>query len=206
MIWRLPRRWFLPEGRDLVGMLVEQGQITLRAMKDLEVWAAGDRAAGERVRAGEHDADVAKRALLGELRRAFVTPIDPEDLFELSERLDRVLNGAKNLVRETEILGMVPDPPIAEMCHLVALGVEDLLAGFPELARTSINATNAADAAIRRQRQIEHVYRAAMSTLVAAEDLREVTGRRELYRRCARIGDAIEHVADRVWYAVVKRA
>ena len=42
--------------------------------------------------------------MLVELRAAFSTPLDPEDIYELSERLDEVLNGAKNTVRESEIM------------------------------------------------------------------------------------------------------
>ena len=68
------------------------------------------------------------------------------------------------------------------------------------------DATECADAAIKSARRIEHVYRAAMSTLLEVDDLREVMGRREAYRRLARIGDHIHAAADRVWYAVMKEA
>ena len=43
-----------------------------------------------------------------------------------------------------------------------------------------------------------------MSSLLAADDLREEMARRELYRRLCRLGDAVEAVAERIWYAVVK--
>jgi hypothetical protein len=43
-----------------------------------------------------------------------------------------------------------------------------------------------------------------MSALLQVNEIREVAGQRELYRRCARMGDAIEGVAHRIWYAVVK--
>ena len=43
-----------------------------------------------------------------------------------------------------------------------------------------------------------------MSALLTVNDLAEVTGRRELYRRMSRIGDLVHAVAERVWYAVVK--
>jgi hypothetical protein len=45
-----------------------------------------------------------------------------------------------------------------------------------------------------------------MSSLLEVGDLREVMGRREIYRRFARIGDDITDVAERVWYAAVKEA
>ena len=43
-----------------------------------------------------------------------------------------------------------------------------------------------------------------MSALLQVDDLREVMGRREAYRRLSRIGDLVHTVAERVWYAVVK--
>jgi hypothetical protein len=42
--------------------------------------------------------------------------------------------------------------------------------------------------------------------LLELDDLHEVTARRELYRRGARMGDAVVNVAERVLYAVVKEA
>jgi hypothetical protein len=38
------------------------------------------------------------------------------------------------------------------------------------------------------------------------DDLREVMARRELYRRCSRMGEAAVEVAERVLYAVVKES
>ena len=45
-----------------------------------------------------------------------------------------------------------------------------------------------------------------MSALLEEEDLHEVIGRREVYRRLSRIGDLVHVVAERVWYAVVKES
>jgi hypothetical protein len=57
---------------------------------------------------------------------------------------------------------------------------------------------------VHHRRRIERIYRSAMQGLLDNDNLREVEGRRELYRRGSAIGDAIEHAAHRVWYAVVK--
>ena len=50
-----------------------------------------------------------------ELRRAltvaFMTPIDAEDLYVMSERLDAELNGAKDAVREAEVMPSGPTRP-----------------------------------------------------------------------------------------------
>ena len=198
------KRWFLPESPDLLGLLARQGDVTIRGMDALAAWSKGDRPQGTAVRQVEHLADAAGRDVLMALKEAFVTPISPEDIYEISERLDAVLNAAKDLVRESELLAMDPDAATAEMADLAALGVRHLVEGIPSLASDPDRATASADACIHQQRAIEHVYRRAMSALLDIEDLREVTGRRELYRRCARMGDRMEGVAHRVWYAVVK--
>ena len=44
---------------------------------------------------------------------------------------------------------------------------------------------------MKHQRNLQHIYRAAMSALLENQDLREVTARRELYRRLARTGDEL---------------
>ena len=43
-----------------------------------------------------------------------------------------------------------------------------------------------------------------MQALIDEEDLRELTGRREIYRRLSRVSDTLVEVAERVWYAAVK--
>jgi hypothetical protein len=47
----------------------------------------------------EHQADQVKRELRLAFTNAFITPIDAEDLYVMSERLDAVLLGAKDAVR-----------------------------------------------------------------------------------------------------------
>ena len=199
-------RWFLPKTPDLLGLLAVQGEITISGIDALCAWAKGDASQGAAVHEIEHKGDLATRAVLTAVRNAFVTPISPEDIYEISERLDGVLNAAKNLVRESELVDMDPDPPMAEMAELVGHGLRNLVQAFPCLSSDPDRATDCADAAVKQQRALEHVYRRAMSALLQIDDLREIARRRELYRRCARMGDGIEGVAHRVWYAVVKEA
>jgi uncharacterized protein Yka (UPF0111/DUF47 family) len=200
-----PRHWFLPEAPDVLGMLREQTAITVEGMDALLAWARGDLAAAERVRECEHRADEHKRRLRAALTVAFTTPLEPEDIFELSSGLDSVLNNAKDAVREADVMNTSPDAAIAEMARELAEGTRRLADAFAALAGDGeTNATTAADDAIKSQRRLEHVYREAMSALINASDLREVAARRELYRRLARTSDGLVEVAERVWYSVLK--
>ena len=201
------KRWFLPDTPDVLGMLRVQASLTVKGMDVLNAWANGDPAAADQLRGLGQEADDRKRELRAALTTAFTTPLDPEDIFELSRGLDEVLNNAKNAVREAEVMRAAPDAAIAEMTTELAEGTRHIADAFPGLSHGGIaSATQAADAAVKSQRRLEHVYRAAMSALVDREDLREVAARRELYRRLARTSDRLVDVAERIWYSVLKES
>ncbi|MBK9180903.1 MAG: DUF47 family protein [Acidimicrobiales bacterium] len=198
------KRWFLPHTPDVLALLRGQADITLTGLEAFVAWSEGHLENAQRLRDAEHRADEARRHLQAELRAAFSTPIDAEDVYVLSERLDAVINGAKDAVREAEVMGMDPDPALADMAGQVLEGTRHLAAAFDALLVDADRATAEADAAIKATRRLERTYRKAMSALLAEEELRVVIAQRELYRRYARLGEGVEAVAERVWYAVVK--
>lgn len=203
----MTRRWFLPERPDVMGMLRAQIRITVEGMDALVSWSNGDPAAAERLRECEHRADDQKRELRAALGVAFTTPLEPEDIFELSRELDRVLNGAKNIVREAEVMRTAPDAAIAAMAAELAAGMRHLADAFAALgAGGSAEVTEASRRAAKSQSALEKVYRQAMSALIAVNDLREVAAKRELYRRLARTSEDLRDVAERVWYSVLKES
>ena len=200
-------RWFLPETPDVLGMLREQTAITMEGMEALIAWSVGEPGAASRLRECEHRADDRKRELRAALTISFTTPLEPEDIFELSTELDRMLNSAKNTVREAEVMETGPDQAMSEMAAELADGVRDLSDAFEQLAAGDrAAATDAADRAAKSQTRVEKVYRQSMSALVAVDDLREVAAKRELYRRLARTSDDLREVAERVWYSVLKES
>jgi uncharacterized protein Yka (UPF0111/DUF47 family) len=198
------KHWFLPYTPDLLGLLLEQSEVTCRGIDAFVRWSGGELAASKDVRHLEHEADEARRKVFKELRAAFSTPLDPEDIYELSERLDEVLNGAKNAVRESEVMKMPPDQAMADMAGHLRTGVGHLHEAFVVLKSDRDRATVEADKAIHCERDLERCYRDAMSELTDVDDIRIVGGKRELYRRYSRIGDSLVLVAHRVWYSVVK--
>lgn len=203
-------RWFLPQTPDVIGMLQQQAAITAAGMDAFAEWAAGNTARAEDVRTAEHDCDEARRGLVAAVSEAFTTPLQPEDLFQLSRDLDRVINGAKNTVREAEAMDFPPDRATAEMAVLLAEGVGHIRTAFAALTdrpgASAQAATEAADAAIKSQRRLERVYRQAAGDLLGITDISTVTARREFYRRISAISDDIVSVADRIWYTRVKES
>ena len=196
--------WFLPETPDVLGTLAAQADITVTGVAAFAAWAHGDATQEAAVRAAEHRADALRRQLQVQLRQAFSTPIDQEDLYSLSELLDAVLNSAKNIVREADALGLSPDRAAADLADELADGLGHLRIALAHLTGDGDTATREADAALAAERRMEKVYRAAMHALRAEDDLRRTIALRELYRRILEAGERLAQVAERVWYAVVK--
>ena len=200
------RHWFLPDTPDILGLLRGQVALTVQGMDAFAAWAAGDAQAAATVHAIEHEADTAKRELLGSLQSAFVTPLDPEDLFALSRGIDWILNHAKDAIGESQIMACPPDDATAAMAALLAQSVHHLDEAVARIADRSGDASECAHAAVKSERRLEKTYRAAMGALPEVDDLRAVMGRQELYRRCSRMGETAVDVAERLIYAELKES
>jgi uncharacterized protein Yka (UPF0111/DUF47 family) len=200
-------RWFFPKRRtpDLLALLRAQADTSERAVESFARWSHGDSAEERTVRDLEHEADDRKRALRAALRAAYFTPLDPEDLYELSERLDTVVNECKDLIREADVMDVGPDEAMGEMADHIRDGVAHLVLALGRVDDGD-DAIREADATVSACRDVERTYRKAARDLLQLEPLAEVMARRELYRRYARLAAAVIAVAERVWYSVVKQA
>lgn len=200
------RRWFLPEQPDIVALLHRQIAVTLGGLDAFAAWAGGDAAAARLVRDSEPQGDLAKRDVIDALRTAFVTPLEPEDAFALARGVDWILDYARDLVAEAEVLDVAPDPGIAEMAALLGEAVRRIDDAIALLPDDGVRASEAAGAAIAVEHRVEAAYYRGMAALLEERDMRHRIARRELYRRCSRIGEVVVDVAERVMYAVVKQS
>ena len=199
-------RWFLPEMPDVLGLLRKQLALTIEGLDAFARWAGGDSAAAEQLRAAEQSGDAAKRELMNALRAAFVTPLEPEDLFTLSRGVDRILNYARDLVNESEAMKWQPDSRLAEMASLLGEAMRHIDVAMEHLDSDPEKATEAADKAIGSVRLLDRSYLRSMAGSLDVEDRNERIAGRESYRRCSRIGETVVDVAERVVYAVVKES
>jgi uncharacterized protein len=198
--------WFLPDAPDLIGLLRRQTAVTIEALVAFAAWAAGDTAAAQIVRDAERRGDAAKRDLLNALRDAFVLQLEPEDVFTLSRGLDWILDYARDLIEEAEMMRAVPDAGIARMAKLLVEATRQLDEAIGHLGSDDDQAAAAADAAIKTARRLEHIYYRDTAKLLELQHTRERISRRELYRRCDRISEVVIDVAERIVYAVVKES
>jgi hypothetical protein len=200
------RRWFLPETPDVVGLLRAQVAITIEGLDAFAAWAGGDPTAELAVVRTEHRGDAAKRELLIALRAAFITPLEPEDLFALSRSINRILSSSREVVAEARVLDCEPDRGIEEMARLLGQAMRSIDEAIAQIIVDETRAVAAADAAIAAEKALGDVYYRGMAVLLDTDERSRRISGRELYRRCARIGDLVVEVAERIVYAVIKQS
>lgn len=206
-VGRRLRRIFLPAAPDVLALLVAQGESSVTGMAALSAWShGGGPDAAMAVRAAREAAHKGRRELLAALQVALSAPVDQEDLYTISERLDRILEIARRALREAEVLGWSPDDYAATMSDRLLEGTRALLASFELLVKAPEEAGRRADVASDAVDDVEHDYRDAMGALLAADDLRTVLAGQDIYRRYLAVADAIVAVADRLWYVVLRGA
>ena len=198
-------RWFLPATPDVLGLLRRQIAVTIEGIDAFAAWAGGDAAAMGTIEDAERRGDGAKRELLTALRAAFVTPLEPEDVFALSRGIDWILNHAHDVVSESNAMATPPDAVIARIAALLADAVRSIDVAVAQVAMDADRATEAADLAIKAEREIERTYYHGMADLLEVEDRSQRIARRELYRRCIGIAETVVDVAERIVYTVVKQ-
>jgi uncharacterized protein len=199
---RMP--WFLPRRPDILALLERHAEVTAEGLAALARWSqSGDAVDAQAVRDAEHDGDDLRHELLQALTMALTTPIDQEDAYALSERIDEVLDSAKDVVRIADALGWHPDRyavAMAERAAESAARLADAVAGLGEHAGPGEHA----ERAIKAARRVEHELLEALAALSRDGDPFERTAALELYRAYSRVGQALLRVADRTWYAVLK--
>jgi uncharacterized protein Yka (UPF0111/DUF47 family) len=203
---RLP--WFLRSGPDIFGLLRTQVRLTEASLVALAHWSTGgDGKAGTAVRDHEHEGDEARKALVTALQEVLSSPLDQEDLYTISDRLDLVQNSAKNVVRQAQAAGWQPDEYAARMAGCALDAIRHLVQAFDALPDDQTGASGNADAAIKATRGLEKAHRDAFTALAeSTEPAGRVLLTAEIYRRYDALGAAIIGVSHRVWFSVLKEA
>ena len=128
-------RWFLPHDPDILGLLTRQLAVTTRGWRR----SRAGRPATTTRRSPCATASTGQTWSGGSCTRrcatAFVTPVEPEDLYALSRGSDEVLNQAKDAVRESEVMACRPDDPFAEMAGYLAEATRRLADAVAHLER-----------------------------------------------------------------------
>jgi hypothetical protein len=201
----------LREGNRFIAMLVEHAAKAKEAIAGLEgALERADVESIERLRGLSQDSTERRRVLIDELHETFVTPLDREDIYNLSHCYEKMVTYALTTIEEMHLLHVAADDPIRRMVTLVREQAEDLEAAMQRLAKNPRVAGDHAGRVHEKEREVERVYRAAIRDLFArASDLPSLPGilyRREVYRHISNMSDRAVSAANVLGMIVMKIA
>ena len=206
--------WFaggLSEKNRFVSMLIEQAAKTVEGVRFLE---AGIEAVDERavaaLRGLAEEASELRRVLIDELHKTFITPLDREDIFNLSHCYEDMVTYALTTLEEMAILKVDADGHIRYMVRLVREEAEELEAAILRLAHNPRVAGDHAREAHEKERKVEREYRSAIKELFAGATnpavLPALFYRREVYRHISNMSDRADSAANVFGMVVMKLA
>ena len=193
-----------------IKLIHDQAAFTLEGMEALKAYMGEDTSAAARINTAEKQADEARRILIAELNKTFVTPFDREDIFALSRTIDDVLDYAYSTVTEMEVLKVHPTSFMLSIASLLRDAANELLMAVDRLELHPEVANDHAQRAKSLENRVEDVYREALADLFSgAEDIKHIMKMlksREVYRHLSNAADRGDEAANVIADIVVKIA
>jgi predicted phosphate transport protein (TIGR00153 family) len=203
------RNFFKKRQNVFIKMIRDQATLTLEGMDALKAYMTGeDPAAASNLKLKEKEADEARRILIDELNKTFITPFDREDIFALSRTIDDVLDYAYSTMTEMEILKVEPTPFMQRMASLLRDAAYELSMAVNRLEEHPGVSNDHAQRAKALENRVEDVYREALADLFSGvEDIKHVVKMlklREVYRHLSNAADRGDEAANVIADIVVK--
>ncbi len=196
---------FFKKKPDFYALLSKQSEKVLEGIKALKGYAAdqcGDCA--QAVKNLEKEADEHRRIIIAELNRTFATPIDREDIFQLSRALDDVMDYADNTVIEMTAYELSADEHIRNMIDIMIQAYEELVNAIKYLKEYPNIANDHAVRAKKLENDMEQAYHQALADLFKGTDPIYMLKMREVYRHLSNCADRGDEAANIILSIVMK--
>ena len=205
------RNLFRKKQNKFIKMMHDQTALTLEGIEALKAYMDNQgKETADTLRVKEKEADEARRILIDELNRNFITPFDREDIFSLSRTIDDVIDYAYSTVDEMEILGVKPTSYMQRISSLLRDAAYELLMAVDRLEDHPGVAGEHAQRAKALENRVESVYREALADLFGEVEGNEVEyiltvfKQREVYRHLSNAADRGDEAANVIADIVVK--
>ncbi len=196
---------FFKKKPDFYMLLMNQSEKVLEGIKALKEYAADQSPDfAEKVRSLEKEADEHRRIIIAELNRTFATPIDREDIFQLSRALDDVMDYADNTVIELTAYELSADEHIRTMIDIMIRAYEELVKAIKYLKSYPNVANDHAVRAKKFENDMEQAYHRALSDLFKGTDPIHMLKMREVYRHLSNCADRSDEAANIILSIVMK--
>jgi predicted phosphate transport protein (TIGR00153 family) len=206
MVFGFKKRKPFPNSKSqFFEILSHQAAKTLEGLEALWNYAEnGTKENANLVRNIEHEADELRRILIQELDQTFVTPMDREDIYNLSRAIDDVVDYANTTVDEMEVYEVKGDEHIKEMVNILRKAARELndavkiLKDYPKIALEH------AVKAKSYENQMEKAYHLALADLFKGTDTVYMLKMREIYRHLSNAADRSDEAANIISSIVMK--
>lgn len=204
------KEWIIPQEKKFFDMADQQAekiqegivllQNTLNNFNNLEQ----KRAEIKRV---EHESDKIVHDIFQELNKSFITPIDREDISELTSRLDDIMDYAYAAVNRIYLYNIKePTPPMKELAQCLANAMNQIINALSKLRHLK-NSKEIGSCCIeinRLENQADEILNNAMSQLFKENDPIKIIKLKEVYECLEFATDKCEDVANVINNILVK--
>ena len=192
-----------------IARIHDQAALTLEGLEALNLYFENnDPETAKLLTKKEKDADEARRILIDELNRTFVTPFDREDIFALSGAIDDVLDYAYSTANEMDIFGIQATPYMKRIAALLRDAAFEILQAVDRLEEHPNVAGDHVKRAKALENRVEETYREALADLFShaesLEHMLEILKFREVYRHLSNAADRGDEAANAIANIVVK--
>ena len=152
----------------------------------------------------EVDGDNARRLLISEINKTFITPIDREDLFRLSSDIDDVIDAAWATVMEMKLYKIAPDETMLKMGDMLRMMTIDLLSAVQHLEHNKDISNIDAVKVKKLENEFKTTYHTALAHLYNQDDFRIILKYKEVYHHLNGAAAKCDTVADTILNIIVK--
>ncbi|MCL6516738.1 DUF47 family protein [Alicyclobacillus sp.] len=200
----------LPRENRFVQYLMQQAEVTAEAVQLLQRFVT-DRPEGaardaqiERMSELEKQGDAIRRKIIQELLDTFVTPVDREDIYNLSRSVDDILDYADSTIKEIVLYEVEPTPFMVEMVATLCDAVVALRNAIRYMVDQPRRSVEHLVAAKKCENRMEDMYRRANAELFDLTDMHHIFKVREVYRHLSNCADRADEAADVIGSIVIK--
>lgn len=197
--------WLFSKGVDFYKLLQEHSDLALKGVQALALYMdTGAEDDGNKVIKIEKEADNKRKELIDELDNTFITPIEREDIYELSSAIDNILDYCETTVKEMEIYELSPTSELKEMVDVILRGTQFIDKSVYNLDKDKKTAMDYALRAKKLENEMEFYYRKYLAELIKSDDIKYILKMREIYRHLSNCADKMDLAGDILGHILVK--
>lgn len=186
-----------PKSAKFFKIFAEQAETALRAWEALSCFVEGkERDVAAKMVALEVEGDDARRKLVRELYRTYLTPFDREDIFSLSRAIDDIIDATEACALELATYGLAPNEYLRQMVELLGEAIHAVRSSLENLSCRPEAIPAETLKAKRAISSLQNLSRYGRYQAIEKDDPKESLKWLEVYRSFQQCGHQVEVAAD----------